>query len=110
MDLRVGDLVLLGNEILLFSSIGGRRIMQYETQKRSILKTLSWRVWATITTAIIVLVLTGEFTLALTVGLVEVLATIGQNWISGNTFISSRFLLCLCITPKNVQLSNAMGC
>ncbi len=48
--------------------------MQYETQKRSILKALSWRTWATITTALIVFFFTGEFSLAVTVGLVEVFA------------------------------------
>ena len=27
--------------------------MQYETQKRSVLKAISWRTWATITTAVL---------------------------------------------------------
>lgn len=48
--------------------------MQYETKKRSILKAISWRTWATITTAVIVFIFTGEFALAITVGLLEVLA------------------------------------
>jgi len=51
--------------------------MQYETHKRSILKAVSWRTWATITTAIIVFIFTGEFALALTVGLLEVIAKMG---------------------------------
>ena len=51
--------------------------MQYETRKRSILKAISWRTWATITTAIIVFIFTGEFALAVTVGLLEVFAKIG---------------------------------
>ena len=48
--------------------------MQYETKKRSILKALSWRTWATLTTAIIVFIFTGEFALAITVGFLEVFA------------------------------------
>ena len=51
--------------------------MQYETKKRSVLKALSWRTWATITTAIIVFVFTGEFALAITVGFLEVFAKMG---------------------------------
>ncbi len=51
--------------------------MQYETKKRSVLKALSWRTWATITTAIIVFIFTGEFALAITVGLFEVFAKMG---------------------------------
>jgi len=48
--------------------------LQYETKKRSILKALSWRTWATLTTAIIVFIFTGEFALAVTVGFLEVFA------------------------------------
>ncbi|HIE07562.1 MAG TPA: adenylyl-sulfate kinase [Desulfarculaceae bacterium] len=48
--------------------------MQYETKKRSIFKAISWRTWATITTAIIVFIFTGEFALAITIGFLEVIA------------------------------------
>ena len=51
--------------------------MQYETKKRSVLKALSWRTWATITTAIIVFIFTGELALAVTVGFLEVFAKMG---------------------------------
>ena len=51
--------------------------MQYETKKRSILKAISWRTWATITTAIIVFIFTGELALAITVGFLEVFAKMG---------------------------------
>lgn len=51
--------------------------MQYETKKRSILKAISWRTWATLTTAVIVYIFTGEFALAITVGLLEVFAKMG---------------------------------
>lgn len=48
--------------------------MQYETKKRSLLKAFSWRTCATLTTAIIVFVFTGEFVLAVAVGFIEVFA------------------------------------
>jgi adenylylsulfate kinase len=48
--------------------------MQYETRKRSILKAVSWRTLATITTAAIVFMFTGKVALALTVGFLEVFA------------------------------------
>lgn len=48
--------------------------MQYETKKRSILKAISWRTWATITTAVLVFIFTGRFALAITIGLLEVFA------------------------------------
>ena len=48
--------------------------MQYETKKRSILKAISWRTWATITTAVIVFIFTGKFALAITIGFLEVFA------------------------------------
>jgi adenylylsulfate kinase len=51
--------------------------MQFETKRRSILKALSWRTLATITTAIIVFVFTGEIGLAITVGFLEVFAKMG---------------------------------
>ncbi len=51
--------------------------MQYETRRRSILKAISWRTWATITTAVIVFIFTGRFALAITVGLLEVFAKMG---------------------------------
>ena len=51
--------------------------MQYETKKRSVLKAISWRTWATITTAVIVFIFTGELALAVTVGFLEVFAKMG---------------------------------
>lgn len=45
-----------------------------ESNKRSITKALSWRLTATLTTAIIVLILTGRFVLAFQIGLIEVAA------------------------------------
>ena len=45
-----------------------------ETKARSISKAISWRVLATMTTATLVYVTTGELTLAFTVGAMEVVA------------------------------------
>ncbi len=47
--------------------------MIYETKRRSILKAISWRTWATLTTALLVFIFTGKFVLAITVGALEVL-------------------------------------
>jgi len=49
----------------------------FETKRRSVFKAVSWRIWATVTTAVIVLIFTGELTLAITVGLLEVVAKMG---------------------------------
>jgi len=65
--------------------------MQYETNKRSILKTISWRTWATITTALIVFVFTGEFALAVTVGLFEVIAKMGLYFIHERLWQKIKF-------------------
>ena len=46
--------------------------MFQESKRSSILKTLSWRFWATLTTAILVYVFTGKFALAAAIGGIEV--------------------------------------
>ena len=51
--------------------------MQYETKRRSVFKAISWRTLATMTTAAIVFLFTGRFTLAITVGCLEVFAKMG---------------------------------
>lgn len=55
--------------------------MQYETKRRSILKAFSWRTLATLTTAVIVYTFTGRFTLAITVGCLEVFAKMGLYFV-----------------------------
>ena len=55
--------------------------MHYETKSRSIVKALSWRTWATLTTAALVFIFTGKLALALTVGLLEVFAKMGLYFI-----------------------------
>lgn len=52
-------------------------MMQYETKRRSILKAISWRTLATMTTAAIVFLFTGRFALAITVGCLEIFAKMG---------------------------------
>ena len=44
-----------------------------ETKTRSIIKTMSWRVVATLTTTVLVLIVTGNFTIAVGVGSLEVI-------------------------------------
>ncbi|PLX90383.1 MAG: adenylyl-sulfate kinase [Desulfuromonas sp.] len=65
--------------------------MQYETKKRSILKAISWRTWATITTAILVFLFTGEFALAITVGLLEVFAKMGLYFVHERLWHNVQF-------------------
>lgn len=55
--------------------------MQYETRLRSVLKAVSWRTWATLTTALLVYLFTGRLALALTVGCLEVFAKMGLYFI-----------------------------
>lgn len=55
--------------------------MQYETKKRSILKAISWRTWATVTTAVLVFIFTGKFAMAITIGFLEVFAKMGLYFI-----------------------------
>ena len=50
--------------------------MYFESKGRSAAKTISWRTLATLTTAIIVYILTGELVLAIAVGSIEVIAKI----------------------------------
>lgn len=51
------------------------------SRKRSILKTLSWRVIATLTTVIVVYVFTGELFISLGVGSVEVIMKTGLYYL-----------------------------
>lgn len=47
-----------------------------ETHSRTVFKTVSWRIIATVTTMVIVYIFTGEFLLSIGVGAVEVIAKI----------------------------------
>ena len=65
--------------------------MQYETKTRSVFKAISWRTWATITTAVIVFIFTGEFALAITVGCLEVFAKMGLYFVHERLWQRIRF-------------------
>lgn len=65
--------------------------MIFETKRRSIFKAVSWRVWATVTTAVIVLIFTGELTLAITVGLLEVVAKMGLYFVHERFWMRIRY-------------------
>jgi|TARA_Y100000310_G_scaffold124950_2_gene123764 uncharacterized membrane protein len=51
-----------------------------ENHSRSIAKAISWRVIATLTTAIIVFIYTGNLTLSIGIGSVEIVAKIILNY------------------------------
>ena len=51
-----------------------------ETNLRSFVKAISWRVVATLVTTIVVWILTGKFSLAIFAGLADGLAKIGLYW------------------------------
>lgn len=55
--------------------------MNYETKVRSLLKALTWRTLATLTTAALVFAFTGELALAITIGSLEVLAKMGLYFV-----------------------------
>ena len=65
--------------------------MIYETKKRSILKAVSWRTWATITTAILVFVFTGKFALALTIGFLELFAKMALYFVHERFWQNIRY-------------------
>src|SRR3989338_4845505 len=48
--------------------------MIIETKRRTILKTLSWRLTATLTTVVLVYLITGQIKAAITIGSIEVFA------------------------------------
>ncbi|MCA9645211.1 MAG: DUF2061 domain-containing protein [Polyangiaceae bacterium] len=51
--------------------------MAYESRARSIVKALSWRVFATLITTTVVYLMTGKLDNALQIGLVDTLAKLG---------------------------------
>ncbi|TYP00066.1 adenylylsulfate kinase [Geothermobacter ehrlichii] len=65
--------------------------MQLETRTRSILKAVSWRTLATLTTAVIVFLFTGRVALALTVGVLEVFAKMALYFFHERLWQKIRF-------------------
>jgi adenylylsulfate kinase len=65
--------------------------MFIEQKRRSIIKTISWRIWATITTTALVFFFVGEVKVALTIGVIEVLVKMAlyflhERWWNGIRF------------------------
>ena len=48
----------------------------HESRLRSVVKTVSWRFWATLTTAVLVFIFTGRWKVAVAIGGVEVVAKV----------------------------------
>ncbi len=65
--------------------------MYFESKRRSVVKTISWRTLATLTTAIIVYILTGELLLAVSVGSIEVIAKIVLYFFHERTWNKIKF-------------------
>ncbi len=65
--------------------------MQLETRTRSVLKAVSWRTLATLTTALIVFLFTGRVALALTVGVLEVFAKMALYFFHERLWQKIRF-------------------
>ena len=62
-----------------------------ETKKRAVVKTISWRITATLTTAVLVYLFTGELTIAISVGLLEMLAKMALYYIHERLWDKSHF-------------------
>ncbi|MEA3500228.1 MAG: adenylyl-sulfate kinase [Candidatus Marinimicrobia bacterium] len=65
--------------------------MHKETHARSIVKTISWRIWATLTTITLVLIFVGEIKIALYVGITEVVAKMILYFFHEKTWNKIRF-------------------
>ncbi len=65
--------------------------MYKETKKRAIAKTISWRITATLTTALLVYLFTGELGIAISVGLLEILAKMALYYIHERVWDKSHF-------------------
>ncbi len=65
--------------------------MFIEQKRRSVIKTISWRIWATITTTALVFFFVGEVKIALTIGVIEVVVKmvlyfLHERWWNGIRF------------------------
>jgi len=65
--------------------------MYKETNTRSIVKAISWRVLATITTIIIVYLLFGRLDLAISAGLIETVFKVGLYWAHERAWVKIRW-------------------
>lgn len=65
--------------------------MFIEQKRRSVVKTISWRIWATITTTALVFFFVGEVKIALTIGVIEVLVKMALYFLHERWWNSIRF-------------------
>ncbi len=65
--------------------------MWLETKTRAMLKTISWRFWATITTMALVFLFTGHFEIALAIGGIEVIMKMLLYYLHERTWDKVRF-------------------
>ena len=62
-----------------------------ENHLRSVIKAISWRFFATLTTAIIVFIFTGDFLLSIGVGIAEVISKIILYYIHERVWVKISF-------------------
>ncbi|MBR9706753.1 DUF2061 domain-containing protein [Candidatus Pacearchaeota archaeon] len=62
-----------------------------ERKRRSIFKSITWRICATITTVILVYIFTGELALALSLGIVEVIVKMIVYYVHERVWIKVRW-------------------
>tara|TARA_A100001011_G_C14061489_1_gene736333 strand:- start:560 stop:784 length:225 start_codon:yes stop_codon:yes gene_type:complete len=62
-----------------------------ESRRRSLVKSMSWRITATITTTIISFVITGNISLALQIGLFELIAKMGLYYFHERLWVKIKF-------------------
>ena len=62
-----------------------------ETKRRSLLRVISWRITATVTTMIISWLITGKLDTALKIGVIEVFAKILLQYIHERVWMSFKF-------------------
>ena len=66
-------------------------LLHYETHQRSVIKAISWRIWATITTMTIVFLFTGKLELAASVGVFDVISKLILYFIHERLWNKLRF-------------------
>ena len=65
--------------------------MHNETNKRSIVKAISWRVIATTTTVIIVYLFFGRIDLAIATGIIETIFKVGLYWAHERAWLRTKW-------------------
>ena len=63
----------------------------HESHSRSIVKSITWRVLATLTTGMLVYLFTGNFSLAIEVGVIEILAKIIIYYVHERIWVKTKW-------------------